>query len=908
MPASPYDDAGWPLRKISSPHEFNDVLLNGWQETGDEIDPNSSEARHASGSSFLYTIDDLNRLPVKGNQRFFSLLESRLEDYWKATRLEKTVVKVEVLNSWRSQRPLGRFLVVDLPGDGSSSGIPLWKDVGDAQARQYIGKAFKQLSKMRNQQHASVSETAELPQRQEESRVIADENMFHQCPPPMPFRERSNTGNGERRISQVLRTSQAQGKLYGRQEDQARLMDIWRCQKFNDGLYDSLSFSDDSIEARNDNVDMVLIKGETGVGKTAFAKSLPALVAKEYDGISFFLQAQFEYMRQSDANAVFLALIRDFCKQLNTYNANSVQRPGLLIEQYRDALVDRLDTHTALLANLVPELDFVLNYDNDDSSSGASLDNSSKSHEQRVQHGALAIQRIKLAFAVFFKAVASVNTGCPLVLLIENLHWAPETSLDVLRYLVTDRSNSGILFLTTMRTDIIEKVKICPCDLPLWTPNKECPNVNIHVFQLDNLEKKSVRCLLANSASLEPEQVESLTSVFYSMTKGNPMFICELLRNLQEEGLLRFSSASKQWACDFHMLPLALEGVANVPDLFAAKLLELSDETRDILKSAACLGSSQLDTDLLCVLHSQDKVLVALKTAESEKFLEKQDSKYIFASDGVQQAIYDLMSEDERIRAHLRIGRVLWSCLEERQHDTEFVSIVLRQIMLGDRLIEEADDQRAVAMLCLQAGEKAIKSAGFQTAFEYLAHGISILRKERMWGRDNYDLCLRLHNDAIEVCYCVGNFDDFDILVAGVLDNVRSFDDAFLARSTQMYSFGSRNRLFEAIQQGSDTLKELGEPFVSTNPSEYHVNKALKKLKKQFAGLSDNDITTLPKMEDKKKIDVMQTLNHLILYTFYVRPKLSAIIVMRMIELSIKYGLATTSSVGFAFFGMFLCG
>ena len=902
MSSSHYEDAGWPLRKISAPHELNDVLLNGWQETGG--DPNSSStARQTSGSSFLHSLEDVSRLPVKGNGRFLSLLESRLEDYWRATRLEKTVVKVEVLNAWRSQTPLGRFLVLDLPSDGknSSSGLALWKDVGDTQARRYVGKAFKQLSKMRNQQPTSDKE--KLPQKQEESLDKTKEKQINAYPPPIPKREVANSGKTERRISQVLRTSQAQGKLYGREEDQARLINIWRRQKFLD---QGISEYTDANGPNND-VDMVLIQGETGVGKTSFAMSLPALVASEYDGPSFFLKAQFEYMRQNDANAVFLELIRDFCRQLKHYHSNNTtQHHGLLIAHYRDVLVECLENQTALLTSLVPELEFVLNYDDAESSSGTSMDNSSKNNEQQVHRGALGLQRIKLAFAVFFKAVASVNTDCPLVLLIENLHWATESALDVLRYLVSDKSNSGILFIATTRTDVVEKVNGNILSIP--TQSNECPNVNVHTFQIKNLERESIRWMLAESASLKPEQVETLTSVFYSMTKGNPMFICELLRNLQEEGLLRLDNDSKQWTCDFHMLPLALEDVHNVPDLFTAKLLDLSDVARGILKSAACLGSSQLDMELLCAIHSQDNVLAALEIAETENFLRKQDSTYAFTSDGIQQAIYELIPENVRSRAHLRIGQLLWSGVEERQNDEAFVSVVLRQTMLGGHFIQEEDDRRAVATLCLQAGEKAINSAGFQTASEYLDFGICILREERIWGRDNYDLCLRLHNAAIEVCYCIGKFDDFDTLVEGVLENARSFEDAFLARSTQMYSLGSRNRLFEAMQMGSATLKALGEPFQSTNPSEYHVNNALKRLKKLYAGLSDKDITSLAKMEDKKKLDVMQTLNHLILYSFYAQPKLSAIIVMRMIELSIKHGLATTSSVGFAFFGMFLCG
>lgn len=103
----------WPLRKISEPHESNDVML---------LERSGSCVSHSS----------------QGNERLMGLVQSRQEDYATKSRMEKPLVAVELLKEWRSQDPPGRFLVQE-----PDSHPPLYKDVGDKKARTYISKLLK---------------------------------------------------------------------------------------------------------------------------------------------------------------------------------------------------------------------------------------------------------------------------------------------------------------------------------------------------------------------------------------------------------------------------------------------------------------------------------------------------------------------------------------------------------------------------------------------------------------------------------------------------------------------------------------------------------------------------------------------------------------------------------------------
>ena len=140
-----------------------------------------------------------------------------------------------------------------------------------------------------------------------------------------------------------------------------------------------------------------------------------------------------------------------------------------------------------------------------------------------------------------------------------------------------------------------------------------------------------------------------------------------------------------------------------------------------------------------------------------------------------------------------------------------------------------------------------------------------------------------------------------------VLENARTFEDSLLARSTQIYSLGSSNQQLEAIEIALQTLKQLGEEFPSMHPSKFRVAWEARRLKKLLRGLTDSDILKLPRMKDPKKLAAMQILNHVILYTVYATPNLSALVAFRMVELTIKSGLSAISCVGFVLYGTMLC-
>ena len=113
----------WPLRKISEPHESNDVLLN------------------------LKDAPAIRGVPteLQGNERLLQRILARKESYDQKSRMEKPVVAVEILKEWRAQTPTGRFIQLE---EHSS----LFTDAGDKKARAFISKILKRPEVYMNKQ------------------------------------------------------------------------------------------------------------------------------------------------------------------------------------------------------------------------------------------------------------------------------------------------------------------------------------------------------------------------------------------------------------------------------------------------------------------------------------------------------------------------------------------------------------------------------------------------------------------------------------------------------------------------------------------------------------------------------------------------------------------------------------
>ena len=176
--------------------------------------------------------------------------------------------------------------------------------------------------------------------------------------------------------------------------------------------------------------------------------------------------------------------------------------------------------------------------------------------------------------------LAAVATRQPLVLLLDDLHWADPASLDLLRYLARQVMGLPLLLLVTYRADELTRRHPLYQLLPLLVREARATQLDLRA-----LPNEAVRALLRARYALPAAEEAQLVAYLRERAEGHPLFVGELLRTLEEEGTLRPSDDG--WA-------LADLGQVRVPRLLRqtieGRLARLAEEDQRLLAVAAVIG------------------------------------------------------------------------------------------------------------------------------------------------------------------------------------------------------------------------------------------------------------------------------------------------------------------------------
>jgi class 3 adenylate cyclase len=179
--------------------------------------------------------------------------------------------------------------------------------------------------------------------------------------------------------------------------------------------------------------------------------------------------------------------------------------------------------------------------------------------EARSEESFWALRRL-------FEATARAR---PLVLVLEDVHWAEPTLLDLVEYLVGWSRGAPILMLCLARPELLER-------RPSW------PGAQIALEPLPGDEVSSLLANLLGSATLEPEVERRIAAA----AEGNPLFVEELVRMLVDDGALVLEEG--RWHAAQPLDALAIPPSINA--LLAARLDRLHPEEQAVLQSAAVIG------------------------------------------------------------------------------------------------------------------------------------------------------------------------------------------------------------------------------------------------------------------------------------------------------------------------------
>jgi DNA-binding NarL/FixJ family response regulator len=253
------------------------------------------------------------------------------------------------------------------------------------------------------------------------------------------------------------------------------------------------------------------------------------------------------------------------------------------------------------------------------------------------------------AIAGFWKRVAARE---PLLLILDNLHWADAPSLRLLEFLAPEIAGSRLLVLATYRD--IELTRAHPLSGTLGELAKQ---PSFQRLKLGGLSLAETGRFIASATGQAPPA--DLLARVHGQTEGNPLFVAEMVRFLVQEGVLGpdGGAGARGTRRASNRIP---EGIREA---IGTRLNRLSAACNALLANAAVIGRrfSARILERLPDDPGEDARSAALDEAVAAKVIESQaePGEYQFSHALIRETLYDEIPATRRSRLHLRIGAVL---------------------------------------------------------------------------------------------------------------------------------------------------------------------------------------------------------------------------------------------------------
>ncbi len=310
----------------------------------------------------------------------------------------------------------------------------------------------------------------------------------------------------------------------------------------------------------------------------------------------------------------------------------------------------------------------------------------------------------------------------PVVLVIDDIHWAEPTFLDLLEHL-TDNLADGVLVLATARHDLLET-------RPGWGQSACTSRIS-----LEGLSESEAGVVVDNLLG-EAGLPDALRNRITRASGGNPLFVEQMLSMLIDDGLLQPVNGGWRAADEFPDLAIP----PSIHALLAARLDRLVEEERSVLEPAAVIGvdfPTPAVTDL-APPAIQARVASLLELLSQKQLVRPTGSVivgYRFTHQLVRDTAYQAMLK--RARATLHELYADWLIAHEADRIGEVEEVIgyhLEQAHLCLRGLGPLDEhgralaERAASLL-LEAGRLAFAREDMHAAASLLRRAVGLMEE-----------------------------------------------------------------------------------------------------------------------------------------------------------------------------------
>lgn len=659
-------------------------------------------------------------------------------------------------------------------------------------------------------------------------------------------------------------------KIYGRDQDLHQLL----------RAYDRISYG---------RAELKLISGYAGVGKTSLVQYAQKLITKQN---SYFITGKFDQLKREIPYSAWLQAFDQLIHQIFIKKESEVH-------DIRNKILDELQENTQVLIDLIPRLEILLG----------------KQHPSPVLSAIESQNRLRLLLNKFIRTIG--DRDHTLVIFLDDLQWADPASLQLIKSLLVDISLRHVFLIGAYRDQ-----EVSPSH-PLVQALEEIKLEKgiVNEIALAPLSLHHVSQMLADTLHCSLERVQSLASLLFDKTQGNPFFLIQNLKNLYKQGELTFDLDHCQWKWDLEHIK-KLEISENVIDFMVQRIQQLPTDTQAILAISAAIGTTVhakiLSKVSLIPLHA---VLKTLKSALKEEMIklcsniDSQDIQFMdesdldalgitfeFVHDRIQQAAYSNLSEEDKERIHWNIGHYLLDYHYSGENDDTIFEII-SHLNKSISLANTPEDRSLLTTLNLRACRKAKRSAAYLTAFEAINVSKSLLA-ENSWQKE-YDQTYAIYLESAECAYLVMRFDLIDELSDIILKNAKTNIEKGRLYVLKINFHTNLAQSLTALEEGFECLR-LFNIHLHMHPSIPSILIQWLRVKWKMRKVKIADLEDWPAMKDPEKRFVMDVLTHMTTAAFLLDKPLLCYITMLLMSETITYGNYEDAFYVYSAYGTFL--
>jgi predicted ATPase/anti-anti-sigma regulatory factor/GAF domain-containing protein/tRNA A-37 threonylcarbamoyl transferase component Bud32 len=639
-------------------------------------------------------------------------------------------------------------------------------------------------------------------------------------------------------------------------------------------------------------VELLVVKGHAGVGKSALVSEVHPLIACRG---GFFGAGQFEQLGGGVPYAGVAAALSAVLRQILTFSPAKLAR-------YRALFEEALGSSGRLLVDLLPELALCI-----DPQSAA-----------LTPSPAAAAPRFDLALQRLLRALSTERT---LVIFLDDLHWADAASLSLLHRLLTDTGGAHLLLIGAYRDDEVDAAHPLTRLLGALGPT----GAAVTEIPLGPLPRTHVTALLQDALFSDEAGVSPLAAQVFEKTHGNPFFLGQFLFALHREGMLALDVATGRWTWDLPRIKAA-EITDNVVALLIGKIKQLSPRTQRVLALAACIGRSFDQKRLAAVDEAEPKAAASdlwealeeglvlpldadYRFFEAEAALPGADASalnvgYRFSHERVQQAAASLFDEAHKQQIHLRIGRLLRAEIGADPSGEALLGAV-NHLNFGAAQIDDPTERARLARDNLEAGRKAKARMAYEAATDYLEAGISLL-DEAAWAEDRA-FASALVVEQATCAYLAGRFEQAEAAYDELLRRAPTDVERAFVESTRITLYFTMGRYHDAIAVGRNGLGRLGIELPETEEAmRALLDEEIAAVDQNLGGRKIEALLDAPVITDPRERAIVKLLMDLWTPTAVVMPTLRTLVTVKQVNFSLLHGNAEASSLGYMAYGSLL--